>query len=84
MANLPEQMAIIREVGYGCRDIGRPCLWFTTYTSEISAALQVFTGERADQIIRDSGKYDVHQMEGMACLVECDGMTMTFKRLLKI
>ena len=62
--------AIIRRPGYGCRDLGRPCLFFDTYVNESVAALQVFEGKEADRIIKDSGVYNVNELEGRACWVQ--------------
>lgn len=78
-----ERVAIIREVGYGLRDVGRPCLWFTTYLSEHSAAVQVLTGKQADQVIIDAGVRDVHDLEGKPCWVECEAGSVRFLRVWK-
>jgi hypothetical protein len=63
-------LAIMREVGYGNRDLGRPCLWFSTYIDESSAALQVLQGDEAEEVIRESGVYDVRDLEGKPCWVD--------------
>ena len=80
---MTEQVAIIRDVGYGLRDVGRPCLWFTTYVSESGAALQVLLGEDAAAVLKDAGVYDVKELEGKPCYVEVDGGLITFKRVWK-
>ena len=73
--------AIIKEVGFGCRDIGQPCLFFTTYINECSAALQVLHGDEAMKVIKASGVYDVKKLEGKPCWVEVSGNAISFKRL---
>ncbi len=79
-----EVMAIIKQVGYGNRDTGRPCLWFVTHLNEASAALLVFFGKQANDIIQSSGVYDVKELEGKPCWVTRHGRTIKFERLAKI
>ena len=82
---MSKQMAIIKDMGIGLRDIGSPCIWFTTYISECSAALQVITGK--DQIyefIKASGAKDISDLEGEPCWVEADNSTIRFLELIKI
>ena len=68
-------MAIIKNVGFGMRDCAHPVLWFDTYTSEGSGALQVFSYPKSEEIIKQAGVYDVHGLEGKPCWVEeADGM----------
>jgi len=79
--NGTEVTGIIRNVGYGMRDLSRPCLWFEVFTSEGTASLQIFTGEAADKIITDALVYDVKQLEGKPCWVAVGGNSMTFLRM---
>jgi len=76
-----EQLGIIKRVGYGLRDVGYPVLWFTIYTSEHCASLQVFRGEESDRVITEADVYDVKLLEGKPCWVIVDGGLMTFKRM---
>ena len=79
------QLAIIREVGYGMRDCSRPVLHFTVYTDECSAALQVFSQPRADEIITEAGASDVRNLEGRACWVDTsDRGLIKFVKVAKI
>jgi hypothetical protein len=80
---MTEQLAIIREVGYGCRDLGKPVLWFSTYIDEGLCALQVLSGDEADVVITESGVYDVHSLDGWPCAVELKGGLIMFKRILR-
>jgi len=81
LAEMEERMAIMRGVGFGCRDTGRPCLFFTTYTSECNAALQILYGEEAMAVIKESGVYDVKGLEGKPCWVETGGGITLFKKI---
>lgn len=78
-----EKLAIIKEVGYGCRDAGYPILWFSAYTSECSAALQVMSGPDADKLIRDYGVYDVHDLNGKPCWVTESNCMIKYARAFK-
>ena len=79
-----ERLAIIREVGIGNRDIGTPCMFFTTYISEGSAALQVLSWKDAYEVIKESGVSDVDQLEGRPCWVKVGRGTINFLRVAKI
>lgn len=80
---MTEQLAIMREVGYGCRDVGYPVLWFSTYVRECRAALQVLGQEDATKLITDMQVHDVHDLEGKPCWVDVDGNRMVFLRAWK-
>lgn len=75
---MSKQLAIIKEVGYGCRDVGRPVLWFTVSTCDCGCALQVLSGKEADALIRDYGVYDVQELNGKPCFVEVGRGTMLY------
>lgn len=66
-------LAVVKGISFGCRDIGRPCLWFSTYINESVAALQVLTGKEMLDAIAESGVYDIKELEGKPCWVETDG-----------
>ena len=72
---MSEQMAIIKGVGIGIRDVGRPVLWFEVNSMDGGGALQVFGWEEAAEIIKAYGIYEVHSLNGKPCRVEVgDGM----------
>ena len=70
MSEDKQQLAIIRGVGYGLRDVGGPVLWFDVRLDEYSGSLQVFHQPRADEIIKEAGVKDVHDLDGKACWVQ--------------
>ena len=81
---MSEQTAFIKDVGFGCRDVGQPCLFFSTYIEESVGALQILTGDEALEVIRESGVYDVKDLEGRPCIVDTtQGTMIVFKRLWK-
>lgn len=80
---MAEQLAIIREVGYGCRDIGQPCLFFTVKT-ENYCSLQILNEQEAGDLIKESGVYDVKELEGKPCIINRDNHLIKFVRLAKI
>ena len=81
---MSRQLAIMKEVGFGCRDIGRPILFFTTYVSEYVAALQIIPGDEALDIIQKSGVYDIHKLEGKPCWVEVNDNIIVFLSIAEI
>jgi len=68
-----KQLAIMKNVGIGMRDMHRPGLWFTAYTSENSASLQILDWKKAGKLIQETGIYDVKKFEGQPCWVEIEG-----------
>lgn len=70
-----EKAAIIQDVFIGNRDVGTPCMWFTT--KEVLTglcALQILSWSDAEKLIKASGLYDFQGLEGKPCVVfEKDG-----------
>lgn len=77
-----EQLAVILKPGYGCRDVGRPVLFFLVEALD-GGSLQVFSGEKANEIITQAGVYDVKDMEGMYCVIESSDGMQKFLRIKK-
>lgn len=74
------ELAVIKDVGVGSRDVGKPVLWFTVEMLH-GASLQVFDieSETAHKIL--GAVYDVSKLEGRPCEVEtrgAAGSTVTF------
>lgn len=72
-----KQLAIIKGVGYGMRDIGRPCLFFDAMISEGSGALQILFGKAAEKLIKDYGCYDIKNLGGTPIWVNVEGSKIT-------
>lgn len=71
-----KQLAIIKEVGYGCRDVGYPVLFFSSMISESSGALQVLSGEEASNLIKAYKVWDVKELEGKPIWIVKDGCSI--------
>lgn len=69
-------LAVIKAIDFGLRDVGVPCIWFTTYTSRATAALQCITGmERITDFFKEADCYSFKELEGKTCWAEeTDGM----------
>jgi len=78
------QLAIMRGVNFGLRDVGTPVLWFTVHVSEGSAALQVLADEEMKTLLKNAGCYSITELEGKACWVERDAGMIAFKGFAKI
>ena len=79
-----EKLAIIKNVNIGVDDYGEPALWFDTYTSSCTAALQVFNWDDAKHIIKASGLRAVKSLEGKSCIVHEEKGIIRFKELSNI
>jgi hypothetical protein len=74
-----KQLGIIKNVRYGLRDIGRPCLSFTVYTDSMSSSLQCFTIQKdIDKILKDANAEDIRDMEGKSCWVKIENNMVHF------
>ena len=76
-----QQLAVIKEAGYGLRDIGKPVLFFTAYTKKGIGALQIFLQPKADEIIVEAGVREVQQLNGKTCWVVVDSDTIGFLKM---
>lgn len=79
-----KKLAIMKGVDFGCRDVGRPVLWFSSHDGEGGAALQVVEGSSALDLIKKSGVHSIKNLEGKPCWVEVDGMSMVFISLAEV
>jgi hypothetical protein len=61
--------------------MGIACLWFNTYITESSAALQVINWEDAAKLL--ATVYDVKELNGRPCVVNVEGNMIKFVRLWK-
>jgi hypothetical protein len=60
------KIAIMSQVGFGCRDISVPILYFNINVSECSGALAIVdNGIDVYAFITEYGVYDVHNLNGM-------------------
>ncbi len=76
---MSEQLAIIKDIGIGCRDTNWPVLWFTVYVSEVQAALTVLSWDDAYEVLKHVR--EVRDLEGKPCWVDVDGNMIKFLRL---
>jgi hypothetical protein len=76
-----EQLARIKEAGFGDRDVGTPVLFFTAELERRTCALQVLSAKEAVGVIQRSGVYSVDQLNGMFCWVETNNRSAVFSRL---
>lgn len=64
MSDEKEHMGIMRGVTFGNRDVGRPVLWFSVYTDEALASLQILEIDEAVKLIKAYDVYDIKELEG--------------------
>lgn len=84
MSSTHRQLAIMKEIGIGIRDVGRPVMFFSTYISECTAALQILSWDEAFKLLDQSQAWDVKQLEGKSCWVEVDNGMIKFLEYAKI
>lgn len=75
-----EKLAIMKNVDFGNRDVGTPCLFFQVNISECAGALQILSIEQSLNLIRESKIYSIKQLEGKACWVNVDQNRIEFLR----
>jgi len=62
-------MAVMRHVGFGCRDCGRPVLFFEAKTGE-GGSLQIVDAQEAFRCLTKHNIYDIKHLEGATCWLE--------------
>lgn len=78
------QLAIIKDIHFGNRDVGQPCVWFTSMINEGTGALQVLMEEDLISFVKDSGCHKLEDLEGKPCWVDVDGSRILFEEVAKI
>lgn len=63
-------LAIIEEPHFGVGDRGEVALWFSTYITESTAALQVFDVAEGAPILKAYGVRDAADLAGRPCWVD--------------
>lgn len=81
---MTKRLAIMKGVNYGCRDVGRPVLWFSTHDGHGGGALQVLEQKEANELIEKSGVHSIGNLEGKACWIDVDGNSHVFAGLANI
>lgn len=79
---MAEELAIIRSMHVGSRDVGRPVLWFVTETA-IGSALQVLEVNSKEALELINYRYDIANMDGVGCIVDRDAGSLVYLRLSK-
>jgi hypothetical protein len=79
-----KQMAIMKDVGFGNRDVGRPVLWFTVMLNECVGSLQIIFEPDYHDFIKDYGVYDVKDLEGKPIWVSRSGTSIRWLEPCKI
>ena len=77
---MAEELAIMRDVDFGCRDTSEPILWFTARLLG-GACLLVIPADEAIALIRSSGVYSIEQLNGRGCVVIEERGVIKFVRL---
>ena len=78
---MSEKTAVIKDVCFGCRDVGRPVLSFTVELEGGLCSLQVLDSAEACQLITKYQIVNVNDLEGQMCIVEDGKNTMRFLRM---
>ena len=78
-----EQLAIIKNVGFGNKDVGHPVLFFNSMVAESTGALQIIDGKEALDFIESYGVYDVKDLEGKPVWIERNGNIIKITRAWK-
>ena len=72
-------LAIIRDVGFGLRDCGRPILWYTAESDGWGALMVVGLSEIED-FLKKANCYDIKELEGAPIVVDVEGTSIRFVR----
>jgi hypothetical protein len=80
-----EVLGFIKGVGIGMRDTSGACLWFTAYTDEHSASLQILNWKEAKKLIEDAQVHNVNDLNRRACIIDVSKLGVhRFVRIAKL
>jgi len=75
-----EQLAIIKDVNVGIRDVGYPICWFSVEMIA-GGALIVITIKEMEKILKDHSIYKLQDLNNKPCIVETNGNIVKFLRV---
>ena len=70
-------LAIMKDVGFGLRDCGRPILWYTAESVGWGALMVVELSEIED-FLKKANCYDIKELEGAPIIVDVEGTKIRF------
>lgn len=74
---MSEELAIVKGVDFGMRDVDAPCLWFSVEMLH-GGSLQCFFGEDITRLLKEAWCYSIRDLEGRPCVVNCEGNLVKF------
>jgi hypothetical protein len=74
-----EQLAEVKNIKVGMRDVGRPCMYFEIATLD-GNALIIFESDEMLKRIREADVYDITQMNNRVCVVTMENNMIQFLR----
>jgi hypothetical protein len=77
-------LGIMKDVNFGMRDCNGPVMWFEAKWEEDSGSLQILSWEQAREVIRESGVYNVEELEGKPCWLFIDESYVRFEKIAKL
>ena len=78
--HIGENLAIIKGIGFGYRDCGKPTLWFDAMMDGYGVLL-LFQGDAIIEFVKEWEVYDIRQLEGKAIVVEvAEGKSIKYLR----
>ncbi len=76
-----EELAVIKDINIGCRDVGKCVCWFTVEAIN-GCSLQVISLNDLSEMVNKSGVYSFKELNGKPCVIESGNSIQVFKRLL--
>jgi len=70
-------LAIIKDVGFGLRDCGRPTLWYTAESVGWGALMTVEFNE-IENFLKKADCYDIKELEEAPIVVDVEGTRVRF------
>ena len=67
-----EELAIIKRIHFGSRDVDRPVIWFEE-THLDGGSLQIIEMKDIPNFLKKANCYDIKDLEGAAIIIEHDG-----------
>ena len=79
MSEQREELATIKGIHFGLRDVGRPVIWFGVETLS-GGSLQIIEQEGFSDFLKQFGCYDISELDGRAVIVSVGNCMIKFLR----
>ena len=79
---MSEEIAIIKDINIGLRDVGTPVIWFEVQALH-GSSLQVIDSNQILDFIKEAKCNKLSDLNGKPCIIRSEGNTMKFMEVME-